>query len=258
MDSIRNSNARASLRKTGGPPKRPLSNNEKSPALANERKTFILIAVLRLNSNSSVESSRTRILDDDNENEDIQSGTRRKVTLDPGLLDDLLNFSDEEESEPEEQLSRQGSLDSIMSHESRTATNLESTSPSRETSPVKTPFKKGHQRRHSLTVCETPKRNSEISNKPRKPPQLVLETQTSTISNVSTEDRTSSSDSLTPTSQHSTPQVRSPSPALDESSLAQMQERLHAEFLQSVSFGFKLIILIGVVIKGNHKFYGHF
>ena len=29
---------------------------------------------------------------------------------------------------------------------------------------------------------------------------------------------------------------RSPSPALDESSLAQMQERLHAEFLQSVSF----------------------
>ena len=217
--------------------------------------------MLRLNSNSSVESSRTRILDDDNENEDIQSGTRRKVTLDPGLLDDLLNFSDEEESEPEEQLSRQGSLDSIMSHESRTATNLESTSPSRETSPVKTPFKKGHQRRHSLTVCETPKRvcTNEISNKPRKPPQLVLETQTSTISNVSTEDRTSSSDSLTPTSQHSTPQVRSPSPALDESSLAQMQERLHAEFLQSVSFGFKLINFFKRrCYKGNHKFYGHF
>ena len=183
-----------------------------------------------------MESSRTRILDDDNENEDIKSGTRRKVTLDPGLLDDLLNFSDEDESEVEEEpLSRQGSLDSIMSHESRTA--LES-SPSQENSPVKTPFKKGHQRRHSLTVCETPKRlvnTIETSSKPRKPPQLVFETQTSTISNVSTEDRTSSSDSVTPTSQHSTPKFRSPSPALDESSLAQMQERLHAEFLQSVS-----------------------
>ena len=185
-----------------------------------------------------MESSRTRILDDDNGDDidAIRSGNalRRKVTLDPGLLDDLLNFSDEDESEvEEEQLSRQGSLDSIMSHESRTME-----SPSKESSPEKT-FKKGHQRRHSLTVCETPKRivnNEQQSGKPRKPPQLVFETQTSTISTASTEGQ--SSDSVTPTSQYSTPKFeggRSPSPALDESSLAQMQERLHAEFLQSVS-----------------------
>ena len=53
------------------------------------------IAVMRLNSNSSMESSRTRILDDDNFDEtDLKSldTNRRKVTLDPGLLDDLLNF----------------------------------------------------------------------------------------------------------------------------------------------------------------------
>ena len=187
--------------------------------------------MLRLNSNSSTtESSRTRILDDDTEEDDIKSGTRRKVTLDPGLLDDLLNFSDEEESETEEQMSRQGSLDSIMSHESRNVPE------SPQESPQKT-FKKGHQRRHSLTVCETPKRTINEPLKPRKPPQLVFETQTSTISNVSTlSSSTSGSGSVTPTSQPMTPKYqRSPSPALDQSSLAQMQARLHAEFLQSVS-----------------------
>ena len=190
-----------------------------------------------------MESSRTRILDDDNGDiEDIRSGNalRRKVTLDPGLLDDLLNFSDEEESEVEEEMSRQGSLDSIMSRdESR---SMES--PSKESSPAKSSFKKGHQRRHSLTVCETPKRNNEQPGKPRKPPQLVFETQTSTISNVSTSTEDQSSDSVTPTSQYSTPKfegARSPSPALDESSLAQMQERLHAEFLQSVSLKLKKV-----------------
>ena len=53
------------------------------------------IAVMRLNSNSSMERSRTRILDDENFDEtDLKSldTNRRKVTLDPGLLDDLLNF----------------------------------------------------------------------------------------------------------------------------------------------------------------------
>ena len=34
------------------------------------------------------------------------------------MVDDLLNFSDEEESEFEEGMSKQGSLDSILSHES--------------------------------------------------------------------------------------------------------------------------------------------
>merc|ERR1719266_835133 len=91
MESIRNSNARASLRKTGGPRRRP--------------------QVFRQNS----ESSRTKILDDDQEAEDFKD-SRRKVTLDPSLVDDLLNFSDEEESEFEEGMSKQGSLDSILSH----------------------------------------------------------------------------------------------------------------------------------------------
>ena len=56
---------------------------------------FFNIAVMRLNSNSSMERSRTRILDDENFDEtDLKSldTNRRKVTLDPGLLDDLLNF----------------------------------------------------------------------------------------------------------------------------------------------------------------------
>lgn len=39
--------------------------------------------------------------------------------------------------------------------------------------------KRGHQRRHSLTVCETPN----MTNKLHKPP--LFETQTSQISNVS-------------------------------------------------------------------------
>ena len=77
------------------------------------------------------------------------------------------------------------------------------------------------------------------------------ETQTSTISTASTEGQ--SSDSVTPTSQYSTPKFeggRSPSPALDESSLAQMQERLHAEFLQSVSFK-QVYYLVDTVLE-NH------
>ena len=56
---------------------------------------FFNIVVMRLNSNSSMERSRTRILDDENFDEtDLKSldTNRRKVTLDPGLLDDLLNF----------------------------------------------------------------------------------------------------------------------------------------------------------------------
>ena len=68
-------------------------------------------------------------------------------------------FSDEEESDPEDtELSRRGSMDSIISQESINrqnnnkkqqpeATQQETGSPSK--------WKKGHQRRHSLTVCCT-------------------------------------------------------------------------------------------------------
>ena len=79
---------------------------------------------------------------------------RRKVTLDPGLLDDLLNFSDEDESDAEEtELSRQGSLDSIISQEliSKQNNNKNPEVTQETGSPSK--WKKGHQRRHSLTVC---------------------------------------------------------------------------------------------------------
>ena len=113
-----------------------------------------------------MESSRTRILDDQNFDETdlkLLDSNRRKVTLDPGLLDDLLNFSDEDESDAEEtELSRQGSLDSIISQESISKqNNNKNPDVSQETgSPSK--WKKGHQRRHSLTVCKVVKKISLI------------------------------------------------------------------------------------------------
>ena len=121
---------------------------------------------MRINSNSVMESSRTRILDDQNFDETdlkLLDSNRRKVTLDPGLLDDLLNFSDEDESDAEEtELSRQGSLDSIISQESISKqNNNKNPDVSQETgSPSK--WKKGHQRRHSLTVCKVVKKISLI------------------------------------------------------------------------------------------------
>lgn len=239
MESIRNTNPRTSLRKTGGPPRRTLSECELKADLSG---FFFKCSILvnRLNSNSSVESSRTRIMDDDDEerddNDEDHKG-RRKVTLDPGLLDDLLNFSDEDESsDQDEEYSKKGSLDSIFSA-SGSSWNLNNNKdvPPSETSPEKV-ARFGHQRRHSLTVCETPKRvNPDVtSSKPRKPPDLVFSTQISTVSTIST----ASSGSVTPTSDPTTPTFegcQSPElPALSKSSMAQMQARLHAEFLQSV------------------------
>lgn len=183
--------------------------------------------MLRLNSNgSNNESSRTRILDNHEDNEDLTGQQRRKVTLDPGQLDDLLNFSDEEESDFEQELSRQGSLDSILSQESIHPKDKES-SPSKQ---------KGHQRRHSLTVCETPTFacQNQSSVKPRKPPKLVLETQMSNMSSSTA----MSSGSATPTSDPGTPKLEETEEQqcpLASDSIAQMQARLHAEFLQSVS-----------------------
>ncbi len=179
-----------------------------------------------------METSRTRILDDEDdsdldENEQDLKGQRRKVTLDPGQLDDLLNFSDENDDECSEfdQLSRQGSIDSILSQDNNNGLDKAS------------PKKKGHQRRHSLTVCETPDLKSLGGTKPRKPPQIVFETQMSNISTTTL----SSSGSVTPTSDPGTPKIEAndglddESPALAEDSIAQMQARLHAEFMQSVS-----------------------
>jgi len=224
FEDIRDCGGISSLRQTGGPRPRP--------------------QVMRLNSNSSMERSRTRILDDENFDEtDLKSldTNRRKVTLDPGLLDDLLNFSDEEESDPEDtELSRRGSMDSIISQESINrqnnnkkqqpeATQQETGSPSK--------WKKGHQRRHSLTVCETPVRtnpnptNQKQPIKPHKPP--LFETQFSNISS------NLSSGSATPTSEPGTPTCdeeqidEQTDPVLAETSIEQMQARLHAEFLQS-------------------------
>jgi len=212
MESIRNSDARASLRKTGGPRRRPQANRQNS------------------------ESSRTKLLDDENIDhasaEDFKDA-RRKVTLDPSLVDDLLNFSDGEESEFEEGMSKQGSLDSILSHESSNWNLLNNNqscdiaTTNNTSSPTKS-NKRGHQRRHSLTVCETPN----MTNKLHKPP--LFETQTSQISNVSA---VTSSGSATPTSQPGTPKFEAAeeisNPLLDSTSIAQMQARLHAEFLQS-------------------------
>ena len=143
-----------------------------------------------------MESSRTRLLDDDDidhDDDDIKANNnRRKVTLDPGLLDDLLNFSDEDE----ELSSKQGSLDSIISQESR---SNDIGVPSNDQSPKK----RGHQRRHSLTVCETPKRTVVVQQQqqpPRKRPPM-FETQISSISTASSSS-SSSSGSVTPTSDH--------------------------------------------------------
>jgi hypothetical protein len=264
MDSIRNSSARASLRKTGGPPppRRGHSKTIKNLIYLLYKKTTPLgiIAVLRLNSSTStVESSRTRLIDDDDDDADYDhrdgslSNMRRKVTLDPGQLDDLLNFSDDESEMGEDEepvFSRQGSLDSIISHGSSWNLNNNSSKDlTADNTPKQSPTmvkNKGHRRRHSLTVCETPTRvvisSQNVPSERRKPPNLA--TQISTISTVST----SSSRSSTPTTEPTTPTFdmsskfdpggRNSSEPLASDSMAQLQARLHAEFLQSVRFLF--------------------
>ena len=197
---------------------------------------------MRLNSN---ESSRTRLLDSHEGQQAIQrtkenNDNRRKVTLDPGLMDDLLNFSDEEiddQNDDLEGLSRQGSLDSIISQDFNEKSAKDS---SQNSSPDKS-HKRGHQRRHSLTVCETPVFGSfddkrvyyepPLDQQRKKPP--MFETQISTLSS------NLSSGSVTPTSDPGTPkfedEIEDENLTLAPDSIAQMQARLHAEFLQSVS-----------------------
>ena len=96
--------------------------------------------------------------------------------MDPSLVSDLLNFSDEESEIEDNDISRQGSLDSVISvnnndqyynDQNNSKTNgktnkkrlvldmaLHGTPP-----PSPTTAGKGHRRRHSLTVCETPTRS---------------------------------------------------------------------------------------------------
>ena len=101
-------------------------------------------------------------------------------------------------------------------------------------------------------VCETPVRtNPNATNqkqpiKPHKPP--LFETQFSNISS------NLSSGSATPTSEPGTPTCdeeqidEQTDPVLAETSIEQMQARLHAEFLQSVSilFSFQVRIVYNV------------
>ena len=73
MESIRGSSARSSLRKTKGPPVKSLR---------------VLLGY---------ETSRCE--EDEFENEENNNDARRKVTLDPSLVKNMLNFSDDESDE---------------------------------------------------------------------------------------------------------------------------------------------------------------
>merc|ERR1711944_374857 len=90
MESIRGSSARSSLRKTKGPPVKSLR--------------------MRL----GYETSRCE--EEEFESEENNNDARRKVTLDPSLVQNMLNFSDDESEEEGNSVSysRQESRDSTL------------------------------------------------------------------------------------------------------------------------------------------------
>ena len=103
MDSIRGSSARSSLRKTKGPPVKSL---RKSNSIEKLFDLTTVIFVYEYGGNLihsyfypgmrlGYETSRCE--EDEFENE--ENDARRKVTLDPSLVQNMLNFSDDESEE---------------------------------------------------------------------------------------------------------------------------------------------------------------
>lgn len=186
---------------------------------------------------------------------------KRKVTMDPRLMEKLVNFSEDEDEDAKSGLSRQASRDSTIDAPNGQANN-------NNNEDTKSGQKK-HRRRHSLTVCETPSNpNDELSLETDKEDELIEETLKQSIYNTKRSSvrrpvpkviyttQFSTSSTVTSTSDRS----RSPSPSSESSSASssrssssvrktsgnslkpnyvlntsQMHANLHSEFIQSVS-----------------------
>jgi hypothetical protein len=108
MDSIRGCSARTSLRKTKGPPVKSLSKYKKIYTLmliglgynSNPRKSSIKkIFTITYYSGVLLGYETSRCEEDEFDNEENNKDDRRKVTLDPSLVQNMLNFSDDESDE---------------------------------------------------------------------------------------------------------------------------------------------------------------
>ena len=104
MDSIRGSSARSSLRKTKGPPVKSLRKSNIIDSIIDLNKVIIFVSeycrniiltYFHLGMRLGYETSRCE--EDEFENE--ENDARRKVTLDPSLVQNMLNFSDDESDE---------------------------------------------------------------------------------------------------------------------------------------------------------------
>eukprot|EP00094_Tigriopus_californicus_P012961 TCALIF_12532-PA protein Name:"Similar to spir Protein spire (Drosophila melanogaster)" AED:0.16 eAED:0.16 QI:480/0.81/0.75/1/0.90/0.91/12/178/1180 len=244
MESIRNSKARSSLRKTAGP---------------KPRRKFMSVH----------ESSRTFIQDDDVANgpktrfntlgsQDKPDGhhtTRKMIRVDQNDMDELLNFSgDETDIESMGGLSRQVSRDSSVSNRDLRMMNGDKHSKDKPDVPQRNDISRVakdlamygkseemDQRRHSVSVCETPVK-MRTTNPRRQKLFIKADSRSSTSISSSNATTPSSSGRATPIfGAHTNESLAAPSG--EETFLspsyglntAQMHANLQSEFLQSVS-----------------------
>ncbi|XP_059089116.1 protein spire-like isoform X2 [Tigriopus californicus] len=242
MESIRNSKARSSLRKTAGP---------------KPRRKFMSVH----------ESSRTFIQDDDVANgpktrfntlgsQDKPDGhhtTRKMIRVDQNDMDELLNFSgDETDIESMGGLSRQVSRDSSVSNRDLRMMNGDKHSKDKPDVPQRNDISRVakdlamygkseemDQRRHSVSVCETPVK-MRTTNPRRQKLFIKADSRSSTSISSSNATTPSSSGRATPIfGAHTNESLAAPSG--EETFLspsyglntAQMHANLQSEFLQS-------------------------
>lgn len=242
MESIRNSKARSSLRKTAGPkPRRKFASVHESS------RTFI-----RDDELANGPTTRYNTLGSQ-ERPDGQDTTRKMVRVDQNDMDELLNFSgDETDIESMGGLSRQVSRDSSVSNSDLRMTTGNKYSTDEADVPRRNDISRVakdlamygkssemDQRRHSVSVCETPMKIR--TNNPRRQ-KLFIKSDSRSSTSLSSSNTTtpSSSGRATPIFGAQTNGTLA-APLEEESFLspsyglntAQMHANLQSEFLQS-------------------------
>jgi len=195
MESIRSEKTRHSLRKTSGPPSKPMAI-------------------------SAVETSRTKL-------EEWQASplpNKRVIRPDPDLVSSLLNFSDDDESGDDEA--------DIVSNDDKNADIRKNWHKQLALDQILHGPRLMHQRRHSVSVCQTPI---------RAPAQDGFSVQPKTAQKKISVDLDCEGDSpLSPLSSFDSPACSVlGSPDEDPSyrlNTPQMHANLHTEFIHSVSF----------------------
>eukprot|EP00095_Tigriopus_kingsejongensis_P011473 maker-scaffold626_size122949-snap-gene-0.27 protein:Tk11473 transcript:maker-scaffold626_size122949-snap-gene-0.27-mRNA-1 annotation:"spire " len=219
MESIRNSRARSSLRKTPGPMPR-----RKFASVHERSRTFV---------SGDMASKRGPILSRPSQEAESESyDTRKMIRVDQNAMDELLNFSgDETDLESQGGLSRQVSRDSSLVSEERISKGTQDRTDLPRVSKDLAMYGESpgvDQRRHSLSVCETPRRPTNGTWGRRQKLHIKSDSRSSTSR--------SSSGTTTPSSGQVTPTFPSPD-ALGAPGFGvntpQMHANLQSEFLQS-------------------------